>query len=83
MAKDTKTRNRGSFTLKFSNNKTVKFRTAEAYSNAREVLSRGRFANVAQMYDRVKQCPSGFEYIPSAKAAKENESRFNAFEFDE
>ena len=83
MAKDTKTRNRGSFTLKFSNNKTIKFRTAEAYSNALEVLSRGRFANVAQMYDRVKQCPTGFEFTPSVKTAKEYENRFNVFEFEE
>lgn len=76
---------RGNFAIKFANNKTLRFRTKEAYSNAFEVMSRGRFANVAQMFDRVKQCPTGFEYVEgsSNKKIREFENRFNGIDFEE
>lgn len=75
---------RGNFTLKFPNNKKIKFRTREAYSNAFEVMSRGRFTNAGQMYERVKRMSTGFELgdTPSKKV-RDFEKRFNGMEFDE
>lgn len=75
---------RGNFAIKFANNKTIRFRTKEAYSNAFEVMSRGRFSNTAQMYERVKSCPTGFEYTePTSKKTREFEKQFNGIDFDE
>lgn len=83
MAKFIKSRNRGNYVVKFPNNKKMSFRTAIAFSNAMEVISKGRFINVAQMYDRVKNCPTGFEYVESERKSKELEKRFNSIELDE
>jgi hypothetical protein len=75
---------RGNFALKFPNNKTVKFRTREAYSYAFEVMSRGRFTSVGDMYSRVKKLSTGFEVaVTSSHKVKELETRFNGVEFDD
>lgn len=75
---------RGNFTIKFPNNKSVKFRTREAYSYAFEVMSRGRFVDSGQMYDRVKRLTTGFELgEPSGKKVKEFEKRFNGIDFED
>lgn len=74
---------RGNFAIKFGNNKTIKFRTREAYSNAFEVMARGRFINTGQMYARVKQCPTGFEYVESDKKTKEIMKQFNGLDFED
>jgi hypothetical protein len=83
MSKVFKSRSRGNFTLKFSNNKTIRFRTRDAYSNACEVISKGRFANVGEMYSRVKQMPTGFEYVETDKKSREYEKRFNGIEIED
>lgn len=83
MAKVIKSRNRGNFTLKFPNNKKINFRTADAYSNAMEILSKSRFANAGQMYERIKQCPTGFEYLEVERKHKELEKRFNGIEMED
>jgi len=75
---------RGNFTLKFSNNKTVKFRTREAYSYALEVMSRGRFTSVGDMYGRVKKLSTGFEIAePSSRRVREFETKFNGIDFED
>lgn len=78
-----KSRDRGSFVIKFGNNKKISFRTREAYSDAFKVISSGTFRNSGEMHARVKQCPSGFEYIALEKKAKELVKEFNAIEFDD
>lgn len=75
---------RGNFTLKFTNNKTVKFRTREAYSYALEVMSRGRFTSVGDMYGRVKKLSTGFEIAePSSRRVREFETKFNGIDFED
>ncbi len=83
MSKLIKHRNRGNFTLKFTNGRRVKFRTAEAYSNATERLAKGRFRGVGAMYAAVKTLPTGFEYVESERKSKSLEKRFNGIEFDD
>ena len=83
MAKFIKTRSRGNFSVKFANNKKINFRTAEAFSYAMEVMSKGRYANVAQMYERIKQCPTGFEFVESNRKHKDLEKRFNGIEIED
>jgi hypothetical protein len=75
---------RGNFALKFPNNKTVKFRTREAYSYAFEVMSRGRFTSVGDMYSRVKKLSTGFEIAePSSRKVREFETKFNGIDFED
>lgn len=75
-------RKRNNFALRVAN-KTLKFRTAEAYSNALKTLSIGRFIDQKQMLEAVKNLPNGFEYVPSVKKVKEFENQFNNIEFDD
>ena len=87
MAKIIKNKKRGNFTLKIRNGKKLKFRTAEDFSYANEVLSRGQFANSGEMYTAVKQCATGFEYAPLEAATpnykrKGLEKRFNSINLD-
>ena len=75
---------RGNFATKFPNSKVIRFRTKEAYSNAQEVMSKGRFSNIAQMLERIKQCPTGFEYTETSdRKVKEFEKRFNGIEIED
>jgi protoheme ferro-lyase len=76
-------RKNDTFVMQFTNNKKIKFRSHEAFSNAMEVISKNRFKNVAEMYDRVKQCPTGFEFGISERKTKEIQKKFNAIDFED
>lgn len=73
---------RNNFALQVAN-KTLKFKTAEAYSRALETISKGTFIDQKQMLEAVKRLPNGFEYIFSPKKEKELTNQFNQIEFDD
>ena len=74
-------RNKGNFVMALPNGKNIKFRTREAFSVACEVISHGRYSNIAQMYERVKQCMTGFEYGVIDTRVRDTVKRFNEIEF--
>ena len=76
-------KSKGNFVLKFANNKRIRFRTHETLSVAYEVMSKERFANVGQMYDRVKSLPTGFEYVESVRKERDTVKRFNNIDFED
>lgn len=83
MAKLNKSRNRGNFTIKFTNGSKIKYRTSEAYSNAAEKLAKGRYKDVGAMYEAAKACPTGFEYVEVERKNKELENRFNGIDIED
>lgn len=56
---DKKLFSKGPFKLKLGP-KTFRFKYAEDYSAARRLISTGRFKNMADMADAVKQIPNGY-----------------------
>ena len=76
-------RNKGGFSLRFPNNRVLKYATHEAYSNVMEVLSKGKYRHVGEVFDAAKKCYSGYEFTMSENKAKEIEKKFNTIDFDD
>ena len=70
------------FTLRVAN-KSLKYRTAELYSNVLKVLSQGCFKNRKEQLEAVKKLPNGFEYIISEKKESKLKTQFNNIDFDD
>jgi heterodisulfide reductase subunit B len=69
------------FTLSLPNGKKLKFKTKEAFSRVNEIIAKGKYTSVYDMYLDVKKCATGFEYTSKVEqSAKEVMKRFNGIE---
>lgn len=77
--------NKGSYVLKLSNGKKFRFRTKELFSNAQEAVYKERFATVGALAERIRSCPTGFEFAVVEKKDKKAKQtkNFNTIDFDD
>jgi hypothetical protein len=73
---------RNNFSVRVAN-KTLKYRTAELYSNALRTLAQGQFKNRKEQLEAIKKLPNGFEYVISEKKESNFKKQFNNIEFDD